>query len=213
MINRSVDNDDDNDNNDDHHCPMIWDGWTCWMSAEPDSMSKTKCPDMSLMAFHYDDDDDNEIPLAIRSNAVKKCQSNGTWIQHTDYRDCSILAKDVRQSVVKIRIILQSISIILSIGAVIIFIYLRLYVKFYIQLLLNFFTSIILSTMMALLYDIYVTKGHLQFSDNVILQKQVKFFFSFFFLFENFLLIFFLSFILTAKNIVVHSHSCIKKHV
>ncbi|XP_046920557.2 corticotropin-releasing factor receptor 2 isoform X1 [Dermatophagoides farinae] len=172
MINRSVDNDDDNDNNDDHHCPMIWDGWTCWMSAEPDSMSKTKCPDMSLMAFHYDDDDDNEIPLAIRSNAVKKCQSNGTWIQHTDYRDCSILAKDVRQSVVKTRIILQSISIILSIGAVTIFIYLRLYVKFYIQLLLNFFTSIILSTMMALLYDIYVTKGHLQFSDNVILQNQ-----------------------------------------
>ena len=156
---------------DDNHigqCPMIWDGWSCWDPTEPNTIGKNICPDMSLLAFedYYDN-----IPSCVRSNAMKTCQTNGTWIQHTDYGECSILGRYTREIAVKSRIILQSISILLSIIAIIIFIYLRLYVKFYIQLLLNFFLSIILSSTMSLLYDIYVTKGHIEFSENSILQK------------------------------------------
>nr|XP_027205369.1 calcitonin gene-related peptide type 1 receptor-like [Dermatophagoides pteronyssinus] len=156
---------------DDNHigqCPMIWDGWSCWDPTEPNTIGKNICPDMSLLAFedYYDN-----IPSCVRSNAMKTCQTNGTWIQHTDYGECSILGRYTREIAVKSRIILQSISILLSIIAIIIFIYLRLYVKFYIQLLLNFFLSIILSSTISLLYDIYVTKGHIEFSENTILQN------------------------------------------
>ena len=136
-------------------CPMKWDGWTCWDPVDSNSDSYQTCPDMSLFLM-------GELPPScVRSNAKKVCESNGQWLEHTDYTSCSIINRSTRLHVIWTTIIIESFSLLFSIIGLSLIIHFRLYYKFRLMIHSNYFVTIILSSLITILYNILVTKAHI----------------------------------------------------
>ncbi|UXI19519.1 flap endonuclease 1 [Sarcoptes scabiei] len=162
MLKRSANN--PNTNSNDPKCPMMWDGWSCWNETDIDSESENICPGISLLTL-------GDVPKCLRSSSVKQCYTDGKWSNHTDYMPCTRVASSTRRSIARTTIVSHSISLILTTVGSILFVVLKLQHKYRIQIHLNFFISIILSSSMSILYDIFVTIAHIEHRSNWILQK------------------------------------------
>lgn len=156
-------------------CPMKWDGWQCWDEAAAGTTVQQTCPDSAMVLFGF-------MPSeCVRGMGVKRCEANGQWHrveiapgqwqEHTDYFECSFLGKNNRLSQVYLLISFEVLSLLATVASVVILVHYKLYTKFRVQIHLNFFASIILSSLMTLIYNVLVTKAHLDDTNSYVYNK------------------------------------------
>ncbi|XP_005089839.2 calcitonin gene-related peptide type 1 receptor [Aplysia californica] len=139
-------------------CPRTWDGYGCWEDTRPDTTVYNSCP--SFLQF------------SISSRyAEKHCTSNGTWSGHgndssgqlyewTDYTKC--LDKDSLLASIYLGLACNVASIALLVPAIGIFIlYRSLRRQHRIRLHINFFVALVVSDLMAVMWDMLVAHDRL----------------------------------------------------
>lgn len=159
-------------------CPMFWDGWNCWNSTPAGTSVEDTCPDMSMLGL-------GNVKQCVRSKVTKACRQNATWTRRTNYKKCSRIALNTRLSLVKTGIYTQLASLVVLFISLFLFIYYKprdyitklSHTKLRINIHLNFFISIIISSTMSVLYDYFVTLGHLEYSKNPILKTYLSIYF------------------------------------
>lgn len=145
------------------HCPMKWDGWSCWSQGNLNTTHYQLCPDEAYI--------EDPPPWCVRSLASKTCMSNGEWVEMTDYSKCYIVARDTRISLISTTVICQSISLTFVTIGLFLFLYFRLLFKFRIRIHANYFLSIIFSNLITIMYNIFVTKAHIDDTNTAIYDK------------------------------------------
>lgn len=124
-------------------CGRIWDGWLCWDDADPGTRSYGSCP--LFMPF-----------FTPSRQAFRTCQTNGQWIQRTDYNPC--LKKDELETTLFIGLGCSIASLVALVPALLIFLkYKSLRKQHRIRLHINLFLSFVLKEVMVILWDMLVT--------------------------------------------------------
>lgn len=125
------------------HCPRQWDGWACIEDTLAGQVAKVTCP--SYIYFYGD-----PPPESCPTYGSKVCNSNGTWLQKTDYITCG--QEETLRRRIFVNIAAFAVSVVFLIPAVIIFLsYKQLRVP-RITMHTNLFVSLILNGIIVIIY-------------------------------------------------------------
>ncbi|KAH7642396.1 7 transmembrane receptor -like protein 3 [Dermatophagoides farinae] len=166
----------ENGNHDSHehdHCPAKWDGFMCWNSAKPGTISYQTCPSMTYFALGIK-------PTSCRNElANKECWHNSTWAriskahfdevekkwinyseEYTNYLPCSTPGATIKLKFIRISIVIYVISLVLtSIGFILLWTFCNERHKLR-EIHLNFFLSLILTASFSLSVLIFIKEQH-----------------------------------------------------
>ncbi|GAB1601142.1 calcitonin gene-related peptide type 1 receptor-like [Argonauta hians] len=139
------------------YCPATWDGYACWNTTPAKKRAFKTCPDYVT----------DGIWAYSREDAYKDCTANGTWWRHpkthqewSNYSTCIDAGK--HQVIVLVDTTFCLLSIILLLPACTIFLYFRtLRIQHRIRLHLNLFVSLILTSILYLLWNHLFNPDHI----------------------------------------------------
>lgn len=142
------------------HCPMMWDGWTCWKSTESGKFAYQKCPDMAYQTF-------KDPPLKCYYNDAEQFCSKpafdnktAKWNLKTNYLDCTVPAADQYLKVTHLRIATHSVSFVILSIAIGLFAVFRQYRLMRVEIHLNFFAALLLDCIFNLLCEAIIREKH-----------------------------------------------------
>lgn len=157
-----------NPNSADNYCPEKWDGFMCWNSAEPGTISTQTCPSIAYFPIGFK-------PTVCRTEmANKECWPNGTWArittlengrissdEYTDYQRCSTPGSLQNLRYIWVSIIVYVISLILTlIGLVILKLFPMKKLSNLYNIHCNFSLSLIATAIFSLLVLILIKYRH-----------------------------------------------------
>ncbi|KAF0305523.1 Calcitonin receptor [Amphibalanus amphitrite] len=151
-------------------CPPTWDGWQCWQAAAPGSTATAVCPD-----YVYFDNTPH-----CDHYATKECEHTGRWFtilnsrnqtrEWSDYGPCKQLTELLRR--VYVHVTANAVSIVALVPALIIFFSYRQLNVHRVSIHKNFFMSLLLNSVMVIVFKCVVILDELKGGSPSIVQQN-----------------------------------------